>query len=86
MGVIFPRHEKLVDLTVSKLQNIVSVIFLPLYFTFSGLRTDLRLLNDFQSWGVALLIFVVAFSAKVFGCSITSKYFLNTTLISDCIS
>jgi len=44
-GVIVPRDGGLAIALTEKLEDMVSVMFLPLYFTLSGLSTDLGLLN-----------------------------------------
>ncbi|KAF8868527.1 Sodium/hydrogen exchanger family-domain-containing protein, partial [Gymnopilus junonius] len=43
-GVIVPREGGLAITMTEKLEDMVSIIFLPLYFTLSGLSTDLGLL------------------------------------------
>src|SRR5690348_8348950 len=58
---------------MTRLGDITVIILLPLYFTFSGLRTDLAALNDGYSWGVLILILTVAFFSKVLG-SATPAY------------
>ncbi|KAI0823303.1 hypothetical protein BC628DRAFT_1340137, partial [Trametes gibbosa] len=43
------------------------------YFAYSGLHTNLGLLNDGITWGYVVLICVVAFFAKFLGCAIAAK-------------
>ena len=45
-GIIVPREGGLAIALTEKLEDMVSIIFLPLYFTLSGLSTDLGLLNN----------------------------------------
>ena len=40
---------------------------MPLFFVFTGLRTSLNLLGDFQSWMVCAAIVVVAIAGKLGG-------------------
>lgn len=51
-----------------KVEDFVDVIFLPIYFAYSGLRTDFTLLNDGVAWGMVFLVIVTACIGKVFGC------------------
>lgn len=45
-GLIVPREGNMAIHLTEKLEDMVQIIFLPLYFTLSGLSTDLGLLND----------------------------------------
>jgi len=54
VGVVMPRGEA-ADQVVETLTPVASALFLPLFFTFSGLRTEFGLLGD-----PAVLIFAVA--------------------------
>jgi Kef-type K+ transport system membrane component KefB len=45
VGLIIPREGGLAIALTEKLEDMVSIIFLPLYFTLSGLSTNLGLLN-----------------------------------------
>ena len=56
-----PRNGKLVNELFTKIRDIINVIFLPLYFTFSGLRTQFGLVNTASAWGVFVLLFVAQF-------------------------
>ncbi|KAK0501380.1 Sodium/hydrogen exchanger family-domain-containing protein [Armillaria luteobubalina] len=49
-GIIVPREGNLAIHLTEKLEDMVSIIFLPLYFTLSGLSTDLGLLNTGITW------------------------------------
>ncbi|MBF9133204.1 cation:proton antiporter [Plantactinospora sp. S1510] len=54
VGVVMPRSER-TDRVVDRLAPIASMLFLPLFFTFSGLRTEFGLFGD-----PAVLLFAVA--------------------------
>ncbi|KAL4081127.1 Sodium/hydrogen exchanger family-domain-containing protein [Scleroderma citrinum] len=45
-GVIIPREGGLAISLTEKLEDMITIVFLPLYFTLSGLKTNLGLLND----------------------------------------
>lgn len=51
-----------------------SLTFLFQYFTLSGLKTNLGLLNNGITWGYTILLCVVSFSAKFLPCSIAAKF------------
>ncbi|KAF8965970.1 Sodium/hydrogen exchanger family-domain-containing protein [Flammula alnicola] len=74
-GLIVPREGGLAISITEKLEDMVSIIFLPLYFTLSGLSTDLGLLNDGITWGYTIAIMVTAFAGKFGGCMLAAHYF-----------
>jgi Kef-type K+ transport system membrane component KefB len=54
VGVVMPHRER-TDKVIATLTPIASTVFLPLFFTFSGLRTEFGLLGD-----PAVLLFAIA--------------------------
>ncbi|KXN82041.1 K(+)/H(+) antiporter 1 [Leucoagaricus sp. SymC.cos] len=73
-GLIIPREGGLTIALTEKLEDMVAIIFLPLYFTISGLSTDLGLLNDGITWGFTISIMCLAFSGKFGGCTLAAHY------------
>lgn len=53
---LYSLHVRIVDLV----QDVVSVLLLPLYFAVSGLKTDVTLLDNGTSWGICLLTICAA--------------------------
>ncbi|KAG6336877.1 hypothetical protein ID866_2203 [Astraeus odoratus] len=74
VGVIIPREGGLAIALTEKLEDMVTILFLPLYFTLSGLKTDLGLLNDGTAWGFMFVIAALDFTGKVTGCTLSSRY------------
>ncbi|MDY7084841.1 MAG: cation:proton antiporter [Actinomycetota bacterium] len=62
VGVVMPRHER-TDKVVETLSPVATAVFLPLFFTFSGLRTEFGLLSD----PAVLLFAVVCVAAAIVG-------------------
>ncbi|RDB14902.1 K(+)/H(+) antiporter 1 [Hypsizygus marmoreus] len=73
-GIIVPREGNLAIALTEKLEDMVSIIFLPLYFTLSGLSTNLGLLDDGITWGYTIAIIFTAFIGKFCGCALAAKY------------
>jgi Kef-type K+ transport system membrane component KefB len=73
-GLVIPHESGFAIALTEKLEDLVSLLFLPLYFTLSGLKTDLGLLNNGITWGYTFLIMAVAFLGKFAGASVTSKW------------
>ncbi|GAA6056311.1 hypothetical protein NBRC10513_005620 [Rhodotorula toruloides] len=58
-----------------KIEDLVTVLFLPLYFALSGLKTDLGLLKDGSIWGWTFAVIIVAFLSKFLSCGLVAKGF-----------
>lgn len=57
-----------------RIENFSSVLLLPLFFAFTGLRTQVGLLNDVQGWLLCLLIILVATIGKLGGSAVTARF------------
>ncbi|XP_006462999.1 hypothetical protein AGABI2DRAFT_186795 [Agaricus bisporus var. bisporus H97] len=73
-GLIVPREGGLTIALTEKLEDMVTIIFLPLYFTISGLSTDLGQLNNGVTWGFTIAIMALAFTGKFGGCTLAAHY------------
>jgi Kef-type K+ transport system membrane component KefB len=56
-----------------KIEDLMCALFLPLYFTLSGLSTNLGLLDNGITWAYLIAVTVVAFSSKFIGCSVAAR-------------
>ncbi|KAI0307082.1 cation/H+ exchanger [Multifurca ochricompacta] len=74
-GLIIPKDNGFAISVVEKMEDFVGLLLLPQYFTLSGLKTNLGLLDNGITWGYTILICVVAFLAKFIPCSVTAKAF-----------
>ncbi|KAI9467100.1 cation/H+ exchanger [Lactarius psammicola] len=84
-GLIIPKDNGFAISVVEKMEDFISLLLLPQYFTLSGLRTNLSLLDTGLTWGYTILICVVAFFAKFVPCSLTAKAFGFTTRESGAV-
>ena len=72
-GAIMPRDERLRRNLVVRMENFTSVLLLPLFFAYSGLRTHIGLLNDARSWMICLAIIAVATAGKLGGSMFSAR-------------
>ncbi|KAI9650322.1 hypothetical protein NHQ30_000335 [Ciborinia camelliae] len=72
-GLICPHEGGFAIHITEKIEDLVAVLLLPLYFALSGLSTNLGLLNDGVTWGYVIAIIVVAFSGKIIGGTLAAK-------------
>ncbi len=64
-GAIMPRDEGFRRDLVVRMENFTSVLLMPLFFAFSGLRTHIGMLNDARGWLICLIVVVVATVGKL---------------------
>lgn len=73
-GAIMPlAHDFRHKLSV-RVENFSSVLLLPLFFAFTGLRTQIGLVNDLESWAICLLIIAVATLGKLGGSALSARF------------
>ena len=69
-GVAISFHRPLARALDAQLHDVVSVLFLPIFFMFSGLKTDLTGLGDSTTiWSLLGLLLIAAFAGKIFPCA-----------------
>jgi len=74
-GAIMPDNVKFRNLFIEKIEDVSVVLLLPLFFVFTGLRTQIGLIDDPQLWKTTGLIILVAISGKLIGTALTAKIF-----------
>lgn len=73
-GAIMPESGKFRNIFIEKVEDVSVVILLPLFFVFTGLRTQIGLLNDPALWKITGLIILVAVVGKFFGSALAAKF------------
>ncbi|KAF9201304.1 K(+)/H(+) antiporter [Haplosporangium sp. Z 27] len=69
VGLIIPNDTGFADGVTKRIEDLVSVIFLPIYFALSGLKTQIGLLDNGRIWGLVILVTFVACFGKIVGCT-----------------
>jgi Kef-type K+ transport system membrane component KefB len=72
-GVAMPANEEFRSHLRGKLENFSSSLLLPLFFAFTGLRTQLGLLHDGEGWILCAGIILTATLGKLGGSMITAR-------------
>ena len=72
-GTIMPENAKFRNIFIQKIEDIALVLLLPLFFVFTGLRTQIGLINDIYLWKVTGMIVLVAITGKFVGSALASK-------------
>lgn len=73
-GAIMPENTKFRNIFIEKVEDVALVLLLPLFFVFTGLRTQIGLLNEGHLWIVTAMIIVVAVVGKFVGSALTAKF------------
>ena len=73
-GVIMPQSVELRRQLRERLEALSSVFLLPIFFAFTGLRTQIGLLNDAWSWIVCGAIILTAIVGKLVGSMLAARW------------
>ena len=73
-GVIMPPNQRFRSLFIGKVEDVAVVLLLPLFFVFTGLRTEIGLLNDVGLWKWCAVILAVAVVGKFTGSAVAARF------------
>ncbi len=73
-GVIMPDNMRFRNLFIEKVEDVAQVLLLPLFFVFTGLRTQIGLLNEPYLWQICGLIILVAVVGKFIGSALAARF------------
>ncbi|HEV2132803.1 MAG TPA: cation:proton antiporter [Terracidiphilus sp.] len=73
VGAIIPHDSLLARHIKQKFEDLVVVLFLPTFFAFTGLRTQIGLMHGLNDWLICLLIIAVASLGKFGGGSVAAR-------------
>jgi Kef-type K+ transport system membrane component KefB len=71
LGVVLSDRAELREAIATKLRDFITVFFLPIFFTYTGLRTDPRSLGE--AWWVAGVVLLAAVGGKFIGCAVAAR-------------
>lgn len=73
-GAIMPDISKFRSIFINKVEDVSVILLLPLFFVFTGLRTQIGLINDPYLWKVTGFIILVAVVGKFLGSALAAKF------------
>ena len=73
MGIILPRRTVFIE-QVRSLDQVNNLLFLPLFFVYSGLRTQIGLISAPALWLICLLVLAVACAGKILSGSLSVRW------------
>jgi len=73
-GVIMPPLPNFRRIMIDKVEDLSVTLLLPLFFVFTGLRTELGLLNTPHLWWICTLVILVAIIGKFGGSAFFARF------------
>lgn len=73
-GVIIPDNVRFKQIMAEKIEDVSLVLLLPLFFVYTGLRTQIGLLNEPGLWLTAVFVIVVAVAGKFAGSALAARF------------
>lgn len=73
-GAIMPDNMKFRSLFIEKVEDVSLVLLLPLFFVFTGLRTQINLINGTEQWVLTGLIIALAVAGKFLSSTLAAKF------------
>lgn len=73
-GVIMPAQASFRKIFIEKVEDVSLVLLLPLFFVFTGLRTQIGLLNEGHLWQLCGIIILVAVAGKFLGSALAARF------------
>jgi Kef-type K+ transport system membrane component KefB len=73
-GAIMPDIAKFRNIFIEKVEDISLILLLPLFFVFTGLRTEIGLINEPYLWKITGYIILVAVIGKFLGSALAARF------------
>src|SRR6266478_2480218 len=73
LGAVIPHDSGMARELTDRLEDIVIVLLLPAFFAYTGLRTQIGLVNGSEQWIICALIVLVASAGKFGGSAIAAR-------------
>jgi Kef-type K+ transport system membrane component KefB len=72
-GIVIPKHGAMQKRIIDRISDVSMVMLLPLFFVYTGLRTNAAILNSSGLWVSFLLILICAVAGKFGGSTLVAK-------------
>ena len=74
IGAASPKAEGFVRALLERFEDVMVVLLLPLFFAFTGLRTEVTLISGIGGWITGGLIIAVAVAGKLGGSTLAARF------------
>ena len=72
-GAVMPKEGRFVAHLTDRIESVTLVLFLPIFFAYTGLRTSIGLLSNKEMWWLCGLVLVVAIVGKLGGSAVAAR-------------
>lgn len=72
-GVVMPNNLNFKSLVIEKIEDVTLILLLPLFFVFTGLRTQIGLLTNSHLWVMTGVIILIASAGKFLGSALAAR-------------
>lgn len=86
LGAVLSEQHAFREAVVRRLHHVVYALFLPVFFTYTGLRTNVGLLNSWQDWLTCGLVLFAATFGKLAGCGLAARLGGMSWRESSCVA
>jgi Kef-type K+ transport system membrane component KefB len=73
LGAVIPHDSAIARVLTRQMEDLVTVLFLPAFFAFTGMRTQIGLVASLNEWLICGLIILVATAGKFGGTLLASR-------------
>jgi Kef-type K+ transport system membrane component KefB len=73
LGAVFHDETEFRQAVLMKLNDFVTVFFLPIFFTYTGLRTDIGSMSGALLWAMCGLVVAAGIAGKLGGCTLAAR-------------
>lgn len=73
-GVIMPQSDSLRVNLIEKIEDLIAVVLLPIFFAYTGIRTQIGLLDSIDTWLACLGITMIAITGKLVGSAVAARW------------
>jgi Kef-type K+ transport system membrane component KefB len=73
LGAIIPHHSQVAVQVTDRLADLVRVMFLPAFFAYTGMRTEIGLVHTVEDWLLCAMIIAVATAGKLGGTALAAR-------------
>jgi Kef-type K+ transport system membrane component KefB len=72
-GAVLSSHEEFREAITRRMRDFMTVFFLPIFFTYTGLRTEIGSLHSVEMWLLCGAVIAAAVVGKLFGCGLAAR-------------
>ena len=73
MGMVMPRHARLTEEVTRRTEDFVVTLLLPMFFVYTGLKTNVTLLDRPELWLITVGLIAIAILGKLAGAAIAAR-------------